>query len=109
MSSNGGDSISDTVGGVSNTLNHWIDEGVGEVTGRNKERAAMQDAADLAKAAGEQENARTMKLMQAEVNDINASNVAARMIPRSARVPGTNTLSTSAVANPDDETDRLGR
>lgn len=67
---------------------HWVDEGIGEITGRNRKRGEANDARKVAAAAQERENARNLQLMELQQNDINASNAAAAAATKTPRVPG---------------------
>lgn len=67
---------------------HYIDEGIGELTGRNKRRAAEADAAKVQKAEASAAAARARQLAILQQNDINASNAAAAALPSTIRVPG---------------------
>ena len=96
MSSSGDDPFSNTV----NTVGHWVDEGLGEISGRNKRRGEEADARKIQAEALVRENARNQQLMELMQNDVNASNAAAATLPRTPRVPGSARGASATAAQP---------
>lgn len=104
MGSGGGDNIIENVGG---TVLHWADEGFGELSGRNARRAREADARKIAQEAAARKKVRDQQLMDMMNADINASNAAARNLPRTPRTP--NSVTEQAAQELKNMRDLLGR